>query len=208
MKAATRFLAEDPAGFDAIEKQVLTINPQYSRFYTIVAEFAEWEHRYGEIVKMMRKAIKVDPQDGKAFAALGLNLIRNGDDKGGLEQLTKAFRRDKFNVRVFNTLNLFEDTIAKDYVTVDGAKFRLRYHKKEQRILERYVPAMLEKAWGSMVKRYGFTPQTPVGIELYADPQHFSVRTSGLPNIGIQGRLLWQDARRAVAVQPEASIGA
>jgi tetratricopeptide (TPR) repeat protein len=49
------------------------------------------------------------------------------------------------------------------------------------------VPRLLEEAWGSMVKRYGFTPKTPVGIELYADPENFSVRTSGLPNVGIQG---------------------
>ena len=187
MKAAPRFLAEDHAGFDKLEKQVLAINPQQSRFYSIVAEFAEWEHRYDEIVQMMRRAIVVDPQDGKAYAQLGLNLIRSGDDAAGLEQLNKAWRRDKFNVRVFNTLNLYEDTIAKEYVTVDGTKFRIRYHKKEKRILERYVPQMLDEAWRSMVKRYGFTPSTPVGIELYADSQHFSVRTSGLPNIGIQG---------------------
>jgi tetratricopeptide (TPR) repeat protein len=187
MKAAARFLAEDRPGFDAIERQVLAINPDYSRFYSIVAEFAEWEHRYEEIVTMMRKAVKVDPQDGKAFASLGLNLIRNGDDAGGVKQLTRAFKRDPFNVRAYNTLNLFEETIAKEYVTVDGTKFKIRYHKKEKRILERYVPRMLDEAWGSMVKRYGFTPAMPVGIELYADSQAFSIRTSGLPNIGIQG---------------------
>jgi Flp pilus assembly protein TadD len=38
-----------------------------------------------------------------------------------------------------------------------------------------------------MVARYGFSPTTPVSIELYGDPEHFSVRTSGLPNVGIQG---------------------
>ncbi len=186
MKAATRFLADDHAGFEALEKRVLTINPEYAQFYIIVGEFAEWEHRYDEIVQMMEKAVNVDPQDGKAYAALGLNLIRNGDDKRGLEELQKAFRRDPFNVRAYNTLNLF-DEIEKDYVTVDGTRFRIRYHKKEKRILERYVPQMLEEAWASMVKRYGFTPQTPVGIELYADSQSFSIRTSGLPNVGIQG---------------------
>jgi len=131
--------------------------------------------------------VKVDPMDAKAYAALGLNLIRNGEDKAGLEQLNKAWTRDKYNVRVFNTLNLFEDTIAKDYVTVDGTAFRIRYHKQERRILERYVPQMLDQAWASMVRRYGFTPKVPVGVELYADSQHFSVRTSGLPNVGIQG---------------------
>lgn len=38
-----------------------------------------------------------------------------------------------------------------------------------------------------MVKRYGFKPGTPVMIELYSNSEHFSVRTSGLPNVGIQG---------------------
>lgn len=187
MKAAVRFLAEDAAGFSATEKKVLELNPEYSRMYSIIGEFAEWEHRYGEIVAMMKKATEVDPQDAKAFAQLGLNLIRNGDDEAGVEALQQAWRRDKFNVRVYNTLNLFEETIPKDYVTVDGTTFRIRYHKDEKRVLERYVPQMLTEAWGSMVKRYGFTPTTPVGIELYADSQHFSIRTSGLPNVGIQG---------------------
>lgn len=185
--AATRFLADDVAGFDALEKRVLAANPSFARFFIIVGEFAEWEHRYDEIVALMRKAIRVDPAEAKAHAALGLNLIRAGDDDRGLEALRKSFARDDFNVRVYNTLNLYEKTVAKDYVTVDGARFRIRYHRDERRVLERYVPRMLDKAWASMVSRYRFTPTEPVGIELYADPEHFSVRTSGLPNVGIQG---------------------
>jgi tetratricopeptide (TPR) repeat protein len=187
MKAATRFLAEDRAGFDALEQKVLGLNPQYSRFYSVVAEYAEWEHRYDEIVSMMKKAVQIDDKDSKAHAQLGVNLIRNGQDDEGLESLRRAEKRDKYSPYVFNTLNLYENTIAKEYVTVDGTRFRIRYHKDEKAILERYVPKMLDQAWGAMVKRYGFTPQTPVGIELYADSDHFSIRTSGLPNVGIQG---------------------
>ncbi len=187
MKAAARFLAEDQVGFAALEKQVLSLNAEFSRFYSIVGSYAEWEHRYDDIVKMMRKAVAVDPGDTKAFAQLGMNLIRAGDEKAGLTELRRAWAQDKFNVRVFNTLNLYEKTIANDYMTVDGATFKIRYHKDEKAILERYVPQMLNQAWGSMVKRYGFTPKVPVGIELYADSQSFSIRTSGLPNVGIQG---------------------
>lgn len=187
MKAATRFLAEDMGGFGALEAEVLKLNPEFSRFYSIVGDYAEWEHRYDDIVELMRKAVAIDPGDSKAFAQLGINLIRAGDDTAGLEELRKAWGQDKFNVRVFNTLNLYEKTIADDYVTVDGTKFRIRYQKEEKPILERYVPKMLDAAWGSMVKRYGFTPKVPVGIELYADSQSFSIRTSGLPNVGIQG---------------------
>src|SRR6185295_2552115 len=96
------------------------------------------------------------------------------------------------NVRVFNTLNMFEKDIVNDYVTVQGQTFNIRYHKDEKAILERYVPRMLDEAWTSMVKRYGFTPKTPVSIELYAEAQSFSIRTSGLPNVGIQGVCFWQ----------------
>ncbi|NUQ77211.1 MAG: hypothetical protein HUU21_27060 [Polyangiaceae bacterium] len=187
MKAATRYLADDPAGFEAVKKRVFSLNPEYSTFYQTVGEYAEWEHRYEDIVKMMREAVQIDPADAKAYAVLGLNLIRSGDDKGGLEALRKAWDKDRFNVRVYNTLNLYEKEIQNEYVTVEGQQFILRYHKDEKAILERYAPRMLEEAWTSMVKRYGFTPKTPVSIELYADPQHFSIRTSGLPNVGIQG---------------------
>ncbi|HUR57899.1 MAG TPA: hypothetical protein VM029_09330, partial [Opitutaceae bacterium] len=77
--------------------------------------------------------------------------------------------------------------VAVAYETVEGTPFRIRYHKEERPILSRYVPAMLTEAWNSMVKRYGFTPQTPVFIELYSTKQNFSVRTNGLPNVGVQG---------------------
>ncbi len=187
MKAAIRFLADDPKGFSSFEQKVLGLSPGYSRFYQIVSEYAEWEHRYEDIVSFMEKAIAADSGDEKAYATLGLNLIRSGREPDGLAALAKAWAKDRFNVRVFNTLNLYEKTITAEYETVDGQVFRIRYGKEEKAMLERYVPRLLDEAWGSMVKRYGFTPKTPVGIELYHEDEHFSVRTSGLPNVGIQG---------------------
>lgn len=187
MKAATRYLADDLTGYEAVKKQVFGLNPQYSTFYQIVTEYAEWEHRYEDIVKMMEEAIAIDSQDMKAYSTLGLNRIRLGDDKGGLDALQKSWKKDPFNIRALNTLNLFEKTIPREYETTDGTRFRIRYHKEEKAVLERYVPQMLDKAWESMVKRYGFTPKMPVSIELYADSESFSIRTSGLPNVGIQG---------------------
>jgi tetratricopeptide (TPR) repeat protein len=187
MKAAIRFLADDKAGFEAMKKKVFSLNPEYSPFFQIVGEFAEWEHRYDDIVRMMREATTIDKNDVKAFATLGLNLIRAGDDDDGMKALKTAWQKDKFNVRVYNTLNLFEKDIPTEYVTVKGPVFNIRYNKEEKPILERYVPRMLDEAWASMVQRYGFAPEKPVGIELYADTQAFSIRTSGLPNVGIQG---------------------
>lgn len=187
MKAAVRFLADDVEGYERIRSQVFAKNAEYSTFHRIVGEFAEWEHRYDEIVAMMREATRIDPRDGRAFADMGLNLLRAGDEAAGLDALRRAWSLDKFNVRVFNTLNLYEDIIETSYETVEHGPFRIRYAKSERPVLSRYVPRMLDEAWASMTKRYGFVPEAPVAIELYASAEHFSVRTSGLPNIGIQG---------------------
>ncbi len=187
LRVAERFLADDEPGTDAAKRAVLAQNAQFSRLYSIVSEFADWEHRYDEIVRMMREAVALDSEDGVAYGELGLNLIRAGDDAGGVAALRRAFALDPYNVRVFNTLNLYEKTIAKEYVTVEHPPFRIRYRKDERAILERYVPALLEEAWQKMVVSYGFTPETPIGVELYAERQNFGIRTGGLPETAIQG---------------------
>lgn len=187
LRVAERFLADDKPGTNAAKQAVLTQNPQFSRLYSIVSEFADWEHRYDEIVRMMREAVALDSEDGVAYGELGLNLIRAGDDAGGVTALRRAFALDPYNVRVFNTLNLYEKTIAREYVTVEHPPFRIRYRKDERAILERYVPALLDEAWQKMVLSYGFTPETPIGVELYAERQNFGVRTGGLPETAIQG---------------------
>jgi tetratricopeptide (TPR) repeat protein len=187
LRAAARFLGDDKAGWEKAKAEVFQRNKEYANFYTIVGAYAEWEHRYDDIVAMMKEAVKVDPDDGKAWAELGLTQMRNGDEKDGLDAITKAWSKDKFNVRVFNTLNLYEQTIPNQYDTGTEGVFRIRYPKDEKPVLERYVPALMSEAWASMKARYGFVPKNPVQIELYAGREPFSVRTSGLPNIGIQG---------------------
>ena len=187
LRVAERFLADDQAGVEAAKQAVFAHNPQYSKLYSIVSEFADWEHRYDEIVRMMRAAVALDSEDGVAYGELGLNLIRSGDDAGGVAALSRAFAIDPYNVRVFNTLNLYDKTIPREYVTVEHPPFRIRYRKDERAILERYVPALLDEAWAKMVKAYGFTPATPVGVELYAERENFGIRTGGLPETAIQG---------------------
>jgi hypothetical protein len=187
LKAAARFLDDDLKGFEAQKKEVFARNASFSHFYGIVGEYAEWEHRYDDIVTMMREATKVDPDDGKAWAELGLTQMRAGDEDKGLEAIRKAWSKDKYNVRVFNTLNMYEQQIPQQYELAADGIFKVRYAKDERAVMERYVPRMLGEAWASMKARYGFVPKVPVQVELYANREQFSVRTSGLPNIGIQG---------------------
>ncbi len=201
LKAASRFLDDDLPGFEATKKQVLARNGQYARLYTMVAEYAEWEHRYDDIATMMKEATKLDPDDGRAWAELGLTQMRGGDENAGLENLKKAWSKDKFNVRVFNTLNMYEQEIANQYELRTDGVFKVRYAKDERAVLERYVPRMLAESFASMKARYGFVPSVPVQVEMYASREAFSVRTSGLPNIGIQGVCF---GRVIAAISPKA----
>lgn len=187
LRAATRFLADDPAGFQAAKKEVLDRNKEYASFYTIVAEFAEWEHRYDDIVTMLKEAVALDPEDGKAWATLGLTQMRNGAEQEGQQSLERAWKKDRFNVMVYNTLNLYEKTIPTGYESLQSGVFQFRFPKSERPVLERYVPQFAAEAFASMKARYNFVPKLPLHMELYSSREHFSVRTSGLPNIGIQG---------------------
>jgi cellulose synthase operon protein C len=187
LRAAVALIHGDRRRFAQAEGQVLARHSTFARMYTIIADYADWEHRYAEIVELARKAVRLDPSDGVAHATLGLNLMRTGAEEEGLGALREAWRRDRFNVQVYNTLNLYDDVIPKEYEDLGRGPFVFRMHREERAILERYVPALLEGAHRAMVRRYGFTPEGPVRIELYGHPEHFAVRTTGLPRLGVQG---------------------
>lgn len=193
MRGVVRFHANDMQGFRRAFDAVFAISPVYVQAYAMIGEFADWDHRYEEAVALMREglqrpAVAADPRlQGQIRAHLGINLLRMGNEDEGLQELRESFRRDRYNVRVYNLLNLYEDVLAHRYTTSRSGPFVIRYHNDEQRILSRYVPMLLQRAYDDMVRRYRFTPRGPIAVELYADSEHFSVRTSGLPEIGVQG---------------------
>jgi tetratricopeptide (TPR) repeat protein len=187
LKATVRFLADDREGLARSTEAVLALNPRYSRLYQVIGEYADWEHRYDDIIQFMRAAVRLDPADAQAEGELGLNLIRAGDDASGVAELSRAFARDPFNVRVFNTLNLYEQVIPREYVSLDRGRFRLRLRRDERAVLGRYLPGWLARGYRVYSEHYGFVPKEIIGAEVYPDRDHFSVRTMGLPNVGIQG---------------------
>ncbi|HEY8038512.1 MAG TPA: tetratricopeptide repeat protein [Polyangiaceae bacterium] len=188
LRAAARFLADDKPGFEAAKKEIFARNKEYSQAYGIIGDYAEWEHRYDDVVAMMKEAVALDPRDGKAWAQLGMWQTRAGDEQEGVKSLEEWWKHDHFNVRAYNTLEmLYTRWIPGEYESATQGIFDVRYPKVERPVLERYVPRMLGEAWGQMKIHYMYAPSVPVHVETYASREHFSVRTSGLPNIGIQG---------------------
>jgi tetratricopeptide (TPR) repeat protein len=187
-RAAARLLADDRAGFASAKREVFARNKEYSRAYGIIGEYAEWEHRYDDVIGMMKEAVALDPHDENAWAQLGMWQTRAGAEQDGVKSLEEWWKHDHFNVRAYNTLEkLYGQWIPKDYESAQDGIFDVRYPKAERAILQRYLPRMLGEAWGQMKVHYDFSPSVPVHVETYQSREHFSVRTSGLPNIGIQG---------------------
>ena len=117
-----------------------------------------------------------------------MTLLRLGDEAAGLDTLRRAWKRDPYDVRTYNLLNLFEKVIPARYTTIASAHLRFRIpHRHARRRSRRSSRRSWRNATASYVARYGFEPPAPVMFELYGDPHEFAVRTVGLPAIGVAG---------------------
>jgi tetratricopeptide (TPR) repeat protein len=187
MKATVAWLRDDTKAYQAEVRRALAIDPAYAELYRIVARSAVREHRYVEAIELEKQAVKLRPDFYEAMAGAGLGYLRLGMEKEGLEWLDKSWAGDQYNVRTYNTRTLFKQTIPKEYTFGTTKNFRIRYHNDEKAILARYLEPTMERAFADMVKRYGFTPKTPVTLELYADRNDYGIRTVGLPDIAALG---------------------
>jgi tetratricopeptide (TPR) repeat protein len=187
VRAAVRFVADDRPGFERAVGAVLAENPRFSRLYSIVATYAEWEHRYAELVELSEAALRIDGDDALAHATRGINLLRTGREQEGLLALKQAWALDRYDEQVFNLLELYERVIEKEYDTFELPPFRLRMSKSERELLEPYAAPLLLHAHETLAARYRFEPSAPTHVELYASSEHFSIRATGLPRLGVQG---------------------
>ncbi len=185
--ATVHWLRDETADYERERKLVLTANPGFAAFYHIIARSAVREHRYAAALELEKAAVQVNGAYYEAMQAIGTGYLRVGREKEGLDWLRRAWKGDEYNTRTFNTLELFDEHIPRNYSFSRSKSFKIRYHNNEKEILNRYLTPMLERAYADMVKRYKFTPKTPLVVELFADPSHFSVRTVGLPNLGALG---------------------
>ena len=187
MKATIAWLCDDVTTYEAEKRKVFAINPKYADLYRIVSRSAVREHRYVEAIELEKEAVKVKPDYYEAMAGAGLGYLRLGMEKEGIEWLDKSWAGDQYNVRTYNTRNLFRNTIPKEYSVTNSKSFRIRYHNEEKAVFARYLEPTMERAFADMSKRYGFTPKTPVTLELYADRNDYGIRTVGLPDLGALG---------------------
>lgn len=182
---ALAWVADDSAGFRAIESRVAALNPQPAEFYAAIAEAAGRHRRYADAVDIARRAVALDPQSVPALGALGTNLLRTGQMTEGRQVLAQAFARDPYHLWHKNTLDLLDQLAG--FETITTGKFTIVASPRSATLLAATLGPLLEESYEALAVRYGYRPPTPIRLELYDRHADFSVRTIGLAGLGALG---------------------
>ena len=169
----------------AVLDRVFEINPSYGEVSEALGHFCVTQHLYKEAVGFFQEAVQRQPRLWTAYAALGVNLLRTGEELQAIEALELAFKNDPYNLWAFNTLKLLDSHATFD--SLQSPHFILRLQKKEAALLELYVPQLLEQAYQSLSEKYGFVPKSKIYFEMYPDHEDFAVRALGVPGLGALG---------------------
>jgi tetratricopeptide (TPR) repeat protein len=182
---ALNHLERNAARFEAIERQVMELNPRYAEFYATLADLAAQNRLYQDAEKFAQRAVELDPQSWRGYGLLGMNQLRLGQIEAGRASLERSFTGDPYNVWIKNTLQL-ADTFN-SYVQTDQGNFSVVLHDQENALLGEYIHDLATQAYQRMKSRYRHEPNKPIRIELYPDHADFSVRSVGLAGVGLLG---------------------
>jgi len=181
LSAAVAYVEDRQSDFKSEAAAALKVNPRFSDVYRVAAEQAASNYRFEEAVALNRQALTVDPDDVRIHAALGMHLLRTGDEQEARTQLETAFKADAYDTTTYNLLKMM-DTLDKFEVIRQG-NLIIKLDPKEAPVMREFVGPLAEKAFEQYEKKYEFTPKGPILIEVFPKHDDFAVRTVGLPGM-------------------------
>jgi tetratricopeptide (TPR) repeat protein len=178
-------------------ERALAYNPTYGDAYAIPAYFFVITRRYREAIDFYERAVAIQPDLYTAHTELGVNLLRENRIEEAYDHLMTAYEGEAAysSSKTVNTLRLIDSFDNFTVATYDaetnpaggGEGVILRLHNDETDILTPYALKLINESIATFSERYGFSPREPVIAELYPVANDFSVRTAGLPGIGLLG---------------------
>jgi tetratricopeptide (TPR) repeat protein len=174
---------QDIAGYAKWRDAALSLNPKNGTFYKDLSDILGFLHLYPEADRILREGAGKAPDDPYVHAALGLNLLRLGDETKALEELGLAWKKDPFNERTRNVLDLYEQSIAKNYALAERGGVTVRLPHDDREFLQ---PSLLDAVMQSRktLDAAYKTSSGPLRLEFFREPHEFSVRTVGVPSLG------------------------
>src|SRR5919106_923947 len=179
--AAIDFLEGRGTEFMATVAEVLKANPLYGDVYRVAGQHAARNYRFDEAAELARRAVLVDRENPRAWAELGMHLLRTGDEPGARRSLETAFKADPYDTVTYNLLQLL-DKLDK-FETVTEGPIVMRFDKAEAPVMREYAIPLARLALDTLSKRYEFRPRAPILIEMFPRHDDFAVRNVGLPGM-------------------------
>ena len=179
--AAIAFLEDRKSDFDAKIAEILKINPRYGEVYRLAAEVSSHNYRYIEAADFAKRAVAIEPDNAAASAALGLQLLRTGDESTARVALERAFKDDPYDVVTFNLLTMM-DSLDK-FVTIRDGDVVVRMSVDEAPVMREYVVPFAKESLEKLSKQWDFKPTGPILVEMFPKHDDFAVRTMGLPGM-------------------------
>jgi tetratricopeptide (TPR) repeat protein len=184
--AALAIFDRDKAAYAKARDAVLGFDPRDGRFFSKLSDLLGYLHLYPEGDAVLVEGAKLLPDDPYVQGALGLSKLRLGDEVAGRAALEKAWKKDKYNERTLYVRQLYSDRIEPHYAERVEGDLTLRLPSELQDMLAPGFVAAIAAARKGLDKGYGIKI-SPLRIEMYAQPEEFSVRTVGVPSLGAIG---------------------
>ena len=161
--------------------------------------------------KRHAKRLKVaDDVNGAVALALGRLALMEGRYQEAVTLLTKAKVNSK-DARAAHYLDLARNTWTetekyRDYRT-SGGHFLVRYPPGPEALILPYVDDVLERTFDALTKVFGYTPPTPIRVEIYPEPEVLAaVSPLTVTEIKTSGTIALCKYNRLMAVSPRALV--
>jgi cellulose synthase operon protein C len=183
LDAALAFLEDRTEEFNRKAEAVLKINPVYSEVYRVAGDHATRNYRFVEAIPLTKKALALDPNNARAHADLGLELLRVGDEANGRVELEAAYKLDPFysSLVTKNLLTMLDKVDT--FVTVEEGDVIMRFDPAEAAVMREHAVPLAREALDALTKRWNFKPDGKVLIEMFPVHDDFAVRILGLPGM-------------------------
>lgn len=181
LKATLELLVGREDEFEKGMKRMLEVDPTYGEGFHLAGQVvAERQRRFDKAVLLLRRGLELDPTNADAHADLGIYLANLGREEEAKDALDKSKKVFPWSHPVRENFRTVLDYVLGEMKTVKTEHFVIRFDKDEVDILSLFVPDLLEQCWADMTKRYGFSPESPVLVEVFRKADDFSVRAIGL----------------------------
>ncbi len=180
-RALLAHLANDPNEAKVCRTRALKFwatNPQVDH---LIGVKLSQKYRFSEGSTFQRRALQFDPNHVPARIQLAEDLLRLGQEEPGWTLANQVADADPYNVKAYN-LSTLHDSMSK-FKTLEADGFVLRMNELEAAVYGDQALVLLKQARSELCEKYGLQLDSPVTVELFANPQDFAVRTFGIPDV-------------------------